>query len=153
MKTTEHVEHLLRQGRKPKELLGLGFPKNVITRVRRKLREEKDSQLAATSKREATAESESQTTAVLVEPPRAIVETLKSVDRKFAELEDRLSAIDAARAEYASLEDVNARLAGTPGVGVRNRFKCECGASGFVAIPIQCTKCGRQTWWGWYPKK
>ena len=35
MKTTEHVEYLLRQGRKPKELLELGFPKQVITRVRR----------------------------------------------------------------------------------------------------------------------
>ena len=41
MKVTEHVEHLLRQGRKPKELIELGFPKSVVTRVRRQLREEK----------------------------------------------------------------------------------------------------------------
>lgn len=41
MKVTEHVEQLLRQGRKPKELIELGFPKSVVTRVRRQLREEK----------------------------------------------------------------------------------------------------------------
>ncbi len=33
MKVTEHVEQLLRQGHKPKELEELGFPKRVITRV------------------------------------------------------------------------------------------------------------------------
>ena len=37
MKVTEHVERLLRQGRKPKELIELGFPKSVVTRVRRQM--------------------------------------------------------------------------------------------------------------------
>lgn len=41
MKVTEHIEHLLRQGRKPRELVELGFPKSVVTRVRRRLRGEK----------------------------------------------------------------------------------------------------------------
>lgn len=41
MKVTEHVELLLRQGRKPKELIEFGFPKSVVTRVHRRLREEK----------------------------------------------------------------------------------------------------------------
>lgn len=41
MKVTEHIEELLRQGRKPKELIELGFPKSVVTRVRRRLRDEK----------------------------------------------------------------------------------------------------------------
>ena len=40
MKTTDHVEYLLRQGKKPKELMALGFPEQVITRVRRLLKEE-----------------------------------------------------------------------------------------------------------------
>jgi hypothetical protein len=43
MKVTEHVTQLLKQGRKPKELLELGFSKHVITRVRKQLREEKTS--------------------------------------------------------------------------------------------------------------
>lgn len=37
MKVTKHVEHLLRQGHKPKELVELGFPKSVVTKVRRQL--------------------------------------------------------------------------------------------------------------------
>ena len=41
MKVTEHVEHLLKQGRKPKELVESGFPKSVVTRVRRQLGKEK----------------------------------------------------------------------------------------------------------------
>jgi len=41
MKVTEHIEHLLRQGRSPKELVELGFAKSVVTRVRRRLTEEK----------------------------------------------------------------------------------------------------------------
>jgi len=50
MKITEHVEHLLRQGRKPKELIELGFPKSVVTRVRRQLREEKPVPRSGTKK-------------------------------------------------------------------------------------------------------
>jgi len=41
MKVTEHVERLLRQGKRPKELVELGFSKSVVTRVSRRLREEK----------------------------------------------------------------------------------------------------------------
>lgn len=41
MKVIEHVEQLLRQGRKPAELIKFGFSKSVVTRVRRRLRKEK----------------------------------------------------------------------------------------------------------------
>ncbi len=41
MRATEHVEYLLRQGRKAKELIELGFPKSVVTRMRRKLKKER----------------------------------------------------------------------------------------------------------------
>lgn len=41
MKVIKHVEQLLRHGKKPKELVELGFPKSVATRVRRQLRGEK----------------------------------------------------------------------------------------------------------------
>ena len=44
MKVTKHVQHLLRQGKKPKELVELGFPKAIVTSVSRQLREEKASQ-------------------------------------------------------------------------------------------------------------
>jgi hypothetical protein len=41
MKASKHVEKLLRQGRNPKELVELGFPKSVVTKVRRQLKKEK----------------------------------------------------------------------------------------------------------------
>ena len=41
MKVTEHIEYRLRQGRKPKELLALGFPKQTVTRVRRQIEQGK----------------------------------------------------------------------------------------------------------------
>ena len=41
MKVIEHVEHLLRQGQKPKEPVELGFPRPVVSRVRRQLAEGK----------------------------------------------------------------------------------------------------------------
>lgn len=44
------------------------------------------------------------------------------------------------------LEDMESRLDGTPALGLKRRFTCDCGASGFVALHIQCTKCGRETW-------
>ena len=50
MKVTQHVEHLLRQGRKPKELVELGLPKQVVTRVRRQLTEEEKASRPGTEK-------------------------------------------------------------------------------------------------------
>jgi len=107
MKVAEHVEHLLRQGKKPKELVELGFSKQVVTRVRRQLREEKAAQQ---------------------------VKVARST-------------------ESFSVEDLESYLDGIPALGLRHRFKCDCGASGFVAVRIECTKCGRETWWGWFPNQ
>jgi len=64
MKTTKHVEELLRQGRKPKELVELGFPKSVVTRVHRQLKEEKTARGAKGEKGGARARSHSQLSAV-----------------------------------------------------------------------------------------
>ncbi len=64
MKVTEHVEQLLRQGRKPKELIELGFSKSVVTRVRRQLREEK-----ATSEKKVPEKSIPQAGTQLQTPP------------------------------------------------------------------------------------
>lgn len=152
MKTTEHVEYLLRQGKKPKELLALGFSKQAITRVRRRLREEKAVQRAEAPKGERGAKSRSK-------PPLAPEETGVSVDEKLAgvesdlkELEGRIALLEVAVTKGVTLADLDTRLEGTPALGLRHCFQCECGASGFVALHIQCTKCGRQTWWGWFPK-
>ena len=153
MKKTEHVEYLLRQGKKTRELLELGFSKQVITRARRKLRQEKTSESIAADRSDPAAKRGPRPPAAPATAPLGIVEILTAVDRKLGELQDRLSAVETAQEGFASLEDVDARLAGTIGLGLRDRFKCQCGESGFVAMRIQCTKCGRLTWFGWYPKK
>ena len=45
-------------------------------------------------------------------------------------------------------------LEGTPDYNIRNNFTCEsCGVHGSVAIPIKCTRCGGEGWWGWWPEK
>ena len=44
-------------------------------------------------------------------------------------------------------------LAATPDYGVRKDFTCSsCGSHGFVAMPMKCTQCGSEGWWGWWPK-
>ncbi len=57
MKVTEHVRYLLKQGRKPKELVELGFPKSVVTRIRKQLRGEKTTSQSRTAKGKAEVES------------------------------------------------------------------------------------------------
>ncbi len=45
-------------------------------------------------------------------------------------------------------------LGGTPVYSIRSKFTCEsCGSHGSVAIPMRCTKCGKEGWYGWWPKK
>lgn len=59
------------------------------------------------------------------------------------------------------LRKVNNRVAGitrgvadAPGNGIHNGFVCQsCNAHGLVAIPIRCTVCGEESWWGWWPKE
>ena len=138
MKTTEHVEHLLRQDRKPKELIELGFPKSVVTRVRRQLRKETEASELKTQQGKAQAKSGPvmpSTETTPVQPKQG------SLESKVQELQNRVEMLETLRAK---LEDIENRLKGTPALGLKNRFQCDCGASGFVALHIQCTKCGRK---------
>jgi len=152
MKTTEHVEYLLRQGRRPKELLELGFPKQVITRVRRQLRQEKAVQQVKVPEGKDRAKGSPQPQVASGDDTVTVEQKLASIESYLNELKGRLDLLETTVADSASLEDIDARLDGTPALGLKNRFECECGASGFVALHIQCTKCGRETWWGWFPK-
>ena len=142
MKVTEHVDHLLRQWRKPKELIELGFSKTVVTRVRRQLKGEKAIPQSKTQKGGAEVTPLTETTAVYPYP--------ESLEIKVQQLESRVEVLETIVAELYDMEN---RLDGTPALGLKQRFKCDCGASGFVALHIQCTKCGKETWWGWFPKE
>ncbi|MDH5695305.1 MAG: hypothetical protein OEZ00_01665 [Dehalococcoidia bacterium] len=99
MKVTKHVEHLLRQGRKPKELVELGFPKRVVTRVRRKLKDEKTTSQPGSQKGKVELNSHPQPAATPVEMA-SVLPKLGSLESKIQQLESRM-------------EDTETRLDGT----------------------------------------
>jgi len=152
MKTTEHVEYLLRQGRKPKELLGLGFSKHIVTRVKRRLKAEKAVKRGRAPRGSSHVEIQPRSSASPEDSAEATQQKLAFLQGEVKELLSRVEQLEVAQAESVSLEDVEAFLDGTPALNLRDRFQCGCGASGLVALHIQCTKCGRETWWGWLPK-
>ncbi len=46
---------------------------------------------------------------------------------------------------------ISTKLQGTLGYDVYHNFKCDsCSSQGAVAISLKCTKCGRESWRGWY---
>lgn len=221
MKVTQHVEHLLRQGRKPRELLALGFPKSVVTRVRRQLRKEKATLEAKVPEGTAQPESHLQTTAESPEKMAVIQRKLQSMandPRKVNNLVKALSEVTflmAAAREVGShrrqncpyqedgvcilrtwtsqgeipqgigkpvaagnekpewyikpsplycamctapiegrLDEVESEVSGNPLSGARYQITCKgCGSKEWIATIIKCTKCGRETYWGWWPKK
>ena len=150
MRVSKHVENLLREGRKPRELLELGFSKHVVTRVRRQLKEEKASSKMGASKVPTSTQSglEPAQSSVTETPPTQPV--LASLERRVQHFESRLEKLEAL---VEKVEEIDTRLNGTPALGLKREFKCSCGASGLVAIGIKCTQCGRETYWGWWPKK
>ena len=148
MRVTEHIKILLENGHKPKELIELGFSKTTVTRVQRQLRKEK-----ATSPTKAPAqpvEAEHSARGPVSTPGDVanIQQRLESVERIIHEIRERCEALETQGEELQELKD---RLFGTPALGLKNRFTCSCGASGFVALLIKCTKCDREIWRGWFP--
>jgi len=150
MKVTTHVDYLLRQGRSPKELVELVFPKSVFTRVRRQLREEKTAFQPKATKDRHEARSRSQPSVTSPAEMASIQQKLASLEGTIQELETRLEVLEEMGTD---LDDIEARLDDTPTIGLRHKFACNCGASGFVALRIRYTKCGRETWWGWLPEQ
>lgn len=52
------------------------------------------------------------------------------------------------------LKRISVNLQNTPGYGIRRQFKCEkCDDQGSVATMFRCTKCGHESWRGWWPQK
>lgn len=74
-----------------------------------------------------------------------IEQKLVALEKKIQGLEARVEVLEAMATNLANIE---ARLNGTPAFRLKHRFQCECRASGFVALRMKCTKCGRKTWWG-----
>jgi len=52
------------------------------------------------------------------------------------------------------IDDVEDKASDDPFSRARYQITCNsCGSKGWIATNIKCTKCGRETYWGWWPKK
>lgn len=131
MKALDHVRKLLEGGHKPKELVELGFSKAVITRVKRQLKRVESEQKPRVPTKTAPTESQ--------------VKILKASPADITGLQQELATLE------CKIQELEGRLDGTPALGLKHRFTCSCGVSGLVALHIQCTKCERETWYGWFP--
>ena len=50
------------------------------------------------------------------------------------------------------LEGISDDLHRTLGFAIQKLFKCEsCNSEGLVASQVLCSKCGKESWWGWWP--
>jgi hypothetical protein len=110
MKVTEHVEKLLRQGRKPKELIELGFSKQVVTGVRRQLRKEKTGPQLRTEKGTVRGDGHYQSTVSPHMETAPVLSKLGALESKIQQLENRVKALEALGAEP---EDIETRINGT----------------------------------------
>ena len=152
MKTTEHIEYLLRQGKKPKELQELGFPKRVVTRVSRKLRQEKHKPEENPAKTEKVISGVGGTAVTSHNEIAKLESRLAAMDSDLKELKEQTSELREAVLGAVTPEELEEQLDGTIGLGLKQRFECQCGATGLVAMRVRCTKCGRESWWGWFAK-
>ena len=207
MKATEHIEQLLRQGRKPKELVELGFPKPVVTRVRRQLRQEKATLHPKVPKGKADTKARSQASAG--SPVESALQKVDNLVKALPELVALLAAAQELGAHkredcpyhedghcvlqtwtdqreiprgigepvlveeekpcwyikpsyfYCAMctallegrmDDVESDVSGDPLAGAKYQITCESCGKGLIAAAIKCTKCGRETYWGWLPK-
>lgn len=92
-----------------------------------------------------------------------LVQRLAKAEKRLAQLEQSkpgqpssqkgTSSREVARLN-AHLESMRLKLEATPGYNARNKFTCSsCGTSGQAAIPLKCTHCGEEGWWGWWPRE
>ena len=114
MKVTKHIERLLRQGRKPKELIELGFPKSVITRVRRQLTEEK----ATSQKKEPEGAPQGETH---LQTPSESPATIATIWQKVQSIGNDLQRIDSL---IQALSEVTALMAAARKLGTYRREDC-----------------------------
>ena len=95
-----------------------------------------------------------------IEKIEAAIERLEQMEEKVAGVDDNVQQLSRElNAEVIKFKGINNRvkrmdkgLDGTPGYGARTDFTCDsCGSRGLIAIPMKCTNCGKEGWWGWRP--
>ena len=68
--------------------------------------------------------------------------------------QDFQSVIDELQEVSDQVEEISEKLRNTPVYDMREVFQCNvCDSHGLCAIRVKCTECGRENWWGWWPKQ
>ena len=130
MKVGEHVERLIRQGKKTKELIELGFSKKVITRVRRQLRKEKALLQAKSSAETAQGLSPVQTVAESSDQMAEIWQKLQSMANDLQEVDSLVK----------SLSEVRLLMAAAQKFGKDRQEMCKHLEDGFCTVETWLSK-------------
>ena len=89
-----------------------------------------------------------------------IMKRLEQLERKIEKLSVSLEQSRNAPPPVSQIKEIERRLAeisenlsNTPVYGIRKGFECSsCHSRGTIAVPLRCTKCGKETHIGWWPK-
>ena len=89
--------------------------------------------------------------------------TIDQLSQRLAQLESSMQQTEQLRSEFqvwvgqlqtitSTVESMMASLQGTVGYGAHESFICSgCQSQGNVAAKLNCTACGEENWWGWWP--
>ncbi len=89
--------------------------------------------------------------------------TIDQLAQRLAQLESSIQQTEQLRSEIqawvgqlqtttSTVETLMASLQGTVGYGAHESFICSsCQSHGNVAAKLNCTACGEENWWGWWP--
>ena len=155
----EEIGRLLAEGNKPAELIQRGFKRGTVYKVNRRL------QTAGTppdfGERDVDASIENDPSVVSLKKAlresqlsREIdeVKGLPSSEGRLLALEVKVDELEATLDEAIdAYQSLKAGINGSPLRGLRENFKCECGETGLVAVKVECTRCSRETTYGWRP--
>lgn len=166
MKPFKHIAYLLERGKKPKEIVELGFSKRVVTRVFRKLRAEKRA-LGQEGEKSLPQPNEALPVDMTTSPPE-----IASLKDQIQRLEVRMEALERLGIELkvlsADLNDLGAELeekgaelekvqtgiiAGPTVVILKPNLICDCGEADRIAVHLKCLNCEKEHWWYWSPKE
>ncbi len=93
----------------------------------------------------------------------AVQGAIDQLYQRLAQLESSIQQAEQLRSEFqawvgqlqtttSTVEILMASLQGTVGYGAHESFVCSsCQSLGNVAAKLNCTACGEENWWGWWP--
>ncbi len=157
----EEIARLLFEGVSPAELVHRGFSKGTTYKIAKRLKPTTTPQPTAIP---ATSATNSPVDPNLEGDPEImdLKKTLRKaqLQRQLAEikapidLQARLKGLEEEmKALSDALADLYGQLEDSPVSGLRQEFRCACGARGLVAAKVVCTSCLRESSYGWWPRK